>query len=450
MRDIFLTVVIIGALPFCFGRPWIGVLVWSWLAYMNPHRLTWGFAWDQPWAQMVAVATILGIFISKEWRPLPKTRELYLLFGFWIMMIVSTIFSEYPEGYNGAWSKLEQVSKILLFTVITMGVMQDRNKLKWLVLVIALSIGFYGLKGGIWALRTGGGERVLGPYRTFISGNTEIGMALNMILPFLLFIRRDETRKWFRHLLLAMFCFSIIAILITHSRGALLGLVAVLGMIFLKSRAKVIMFVFLVVAIPIGMTSLPDRWFNRMETIQMEPRDRSAAGRLETWTLAYRMALARPLVGFGFRPFHPEMYEKYVPEYPARSADAHSIYFQVLAEHGFIGLTLYVALLLSCFFSLRKLSRLCRGDPNREWIYNYTQMLEPAFVAFMVCGAFLSLSYFDLFFHFVAITVLLKLFYQTDVITEPRHHNEEKTSNVIRNGSHRLSQIPNLPIGRRK
>ena len=123
--------------------------------------------------------------------------------------------------------------------------MQDRVKLKWLLFVITLSLGFYGLKGGIWAVRTGGGEMVLGPIRTFISGNTEIGLALNMILPFLLMLRRDETRKWFRHLLLVMFCFTIIAVLITHSRGAFLGLAAVLGMLFLKSKAKVLMFVFL-------------------------------------------------------------------------------------------------------------------------------------------------------------------------------------------------------------
>ena len=356
MRDIFVAAVVLGSLPFCLTRPWIGVMMWSWLAYMNPHRLTWGFAWGQPWAQIVAVITILGIFVSREWRPLPKTRELYLLFAFWALIIVSTILSQYPYGPMGAWTKLEKVSKILLFTFITVGLLQDRNKLRWLILIIALSIGFYGLKGGIWAVRTGGAEKVLGPPRSFMAGNTEIGLALNMILPFLLFIRREETRQWFRHLLLAMFFFSIIAILITHSRGALLGLIAVLGMIFLKSRAKVIMFVFLIFAIPIAISSLPDRWMNRMETIDTQPRDRSAAGRLESWTLAYRMALDRPLVGFGFNPFHPEMYAKYVPEYPVRAADAHSIYFQVLAEHGFTGLFLYVGLLLSCLLSLRKLS----------------------------------------------------------------------------------------------
>ena len=439
MRDIGLAIIILGSLPICFRRPWIGILMWSWLAYMNPHRLTWGFAWGQPWAQMVAVVTIGGILFSRggDWRPLPWTRELFFLFGFWLIIIVSTIFSEYPYGYNGAWSMLEKVSKILLFTVITIGLMQDRNKVRWLVVVITLSLGFYGLKGGIWAVMTGGGERVLGPERSFIAGNTEIGLALNMILPFILGLRRDESNKWFRHFLLVMFCFTIIAILITHSRGALLGLVAVLGMIFLKSKAKIIMFVVLALSVPIAMTSLPSHWFSRMESIEAKPKDRSAAGRLESWKLAYRMALDRPLVGFGFRPFSPEMYAKYLPEHPVTGWDAHSIYFQVLAEHGFTGLILYVGIIILSILSVRKLNRLCRGDPNREWIANYAQMIEASLVAYMVCGAFLSRSYFDLFYHVVAVTIILKKLYQTEVINE---YKSRKANKIRESNGNRLTE----------
>ena len=438
MRDIGLALVILGSLPFCFKRPWIGILMWSWLAYMNPHRLTWGFAYSQPWAQLVAVPTILGVVFSKgAWSPLPWTRELYLLFAFWLMIIVSTIFSEYPWGHNGAVEKLDQVSKILLFTVLTIGVIHDRIKLRWLLLVIALSLGFYGFKGGIWAVRTGGSEMVLGPLRTFISGNTEIGLALNMTLPLLLGLRNEESRKWFRHLLLAIFCFSIIAILITHSRGALLGLIAVLGMIFLKSKAKIIMFILLALSLPIAIMVLPTKWFDKMETIDTEPRDRSAAGRLESWKMAYRMSLDRPLTGFGFRPFHREMYVKYIPEHPVRSADAHSIYFQVLAEHGYIGLFLYAGLLVSCIFSVRKLSRLCRGSPKREWIANYARILEASLVAYGICGAFLSRSYFDLFFHLIAITVILKKIYQTEVKNE---YLNRKTNKILEPNGQRFTE----------
>ena len=50
MRDIIVTLAVFGTLPFIFWRPWIGILVWCWLGYMNPHRLAWGFSTSMPFA----------------------------------------------------------------------------------------------------------------------------------------------------------------------------------------------------------------------------------------------------------------------------------------------------------------------------------------------------------------------------------------------------------------
>ena len=58
MRDIVLLLAVMGALPFILRRPPIGILVWSWLAYMNAHRLTWGFAYSFPFAQVVGVTRL--------------------------------------------------------------------------------------------------------------------------------------------------------------------------------------------------------------------------------------------------------------------------------------------------------------------------------------------------------------------------------------------------------
>src|SRR5687768_2934324 len=159
IRDIFVFVVIVGSLPFCFLRPWIGVLVWSWIGYMNPHRLTWGFAHDLPFAQMVAIATLCGLIVTKEKYPLPGVREVYLLVLFFLIMSLSTLFAYYPVD---AWDQFDKVWKIFLMTFITVILFQDPKKVRALIWVIALSIGFYGLKGGIWVLRTGGAHNVQG------------------------------------------------------------------------------------------------------------------------------------------------------------------------------------------------------------------------------------------------------------------------------------------------
>jgi probable O-glycosylation ligase (exosortase A-associated) len=406
-RDVIVTIIIIGSLPVCLARPWIGILMWSWIGYMNPHRLTWSFAYTLPFAMMVALATLIGLLFTKERKPLPRTIEVYLLLALWVLFSISTFFAFNPTD---AWDQFDKVSKILLVTFVTMLLFQEAEKLKTLLYVIALSIGFYGLKGGIWALATGGGNQVLGPAESFISGNTEIGLAINMVLPILLLLSRYESRRWMKMGLRATFFFGIFGSIFTYSRGAFLGLGLVLTLTFVKSRVRFILIPLAIVVALFGKSLVPEQWLNRMGTIQTYEQDRSANMRLNAWWVSYRLALDNPIIGAGFRPFGPAVYLRYSPDEKWNDwQDAHSIYFQVLAEHGFTGLALYLALIASTLISLRRVRRRARGDPSLEFHGATAQMLEVSLLGFLVSGAFLSMSYFDLYFHLVAITVMLKV-----------------------------------------
>ncbi len=74
MRDYILLAIIIGSLPFCFFRPYIGILVWVWFGLMNPHRLTWGVAYEFPSAQLIAAAILIGFLFSRDKGPFPRER----------------------------------------------------------------------------------------------------------------------------------------------------------------------------------------------------------------------------------------------------------------------------------------------------------------------------------------------------------------------------------------
>src|SRR5262245_21640112 len=97
IRDIVLTVVILGSLPVCLARPYFGVLMWSWLGFMNPHRLTWGFAYDLPFSQLVGIFTLVGLLFTRDRRPVPLVRESVLLGAFWLLITVTTIFAMFPD-----------------------------------------------------------------------------------------------------------------------------------------------------------------------------------------------------------------------------------------------------------------------------------------------------------------------------------------------------------------
>lgn len=376
---------------------------------MNPHHLTWGFAYHMPFAYMVAVATILGLFFSRERSPLPRSREVYLLVLLWLIFLLSTIFSIYPKD---AWIQLEKVSKILLMTFLTLILFQDQRKLRFLLLVVAVSLGFYGLKGGIWAILTGGQYQLHGPPNSFIEGNTNLGLALNMMLPFFFFLSRNETRKWLRLVFLAVYFFSIISILVTYSRGAFLGLFVVAGMLLLKSRQKVLACFFLVGGITVALSFLPGMWGERMETIGTYQQDQSSMARIRAWQVSYQLALDHPFLGGGFETFSGEIYRKYLPRNLVATADvgtgAHNIFFQILAEHGFVGLLIYISLIGTTMLSLHKTAKVCKRDPDMQWIHGCASMLEVSMFGYVVSGFFLSMCYFDLFYLLVAITILLR------------------------------------------
>ena len=143
MRDIALVILIGGLLPFIFRRPFLGVLMWTWIGIMNPHRLTYGFAQELPIAMVVGLMTIIAFLGTRENKHLPMnaTTILLLLWIFW--MTVTTIFSLVPEG---AWLQWQKVMKIQLMTVLTLILLKGPRRINMLVWVATLSIIFFGVK----------------------------------------------------------------------------------------------------------------------------------------------------------------------------------------------------------------------------------------------------------------------------------------------------------------
>jgi probable O-glycosylation ligase (exosortase A-associated) len=409
IRDVVLVALIVGLLPLCFFRTWIGLLLWAWLAFMNPHQLTWGFANTLPLSQWVGTATLGGLVFSGDRKPFVWTRETILLLALWAWFTVTTMTALYPAEATG---KLERVSKILLMTFLLIPFFQDRRRLRVLLLVVAGSIGFYGLKGGIWALLTGGENHVLGaPGTSNISSNNALALALNMCLPIFFYLAEEEPRRWLRRILYAMFFASIISVLFTYSRGGLLGLLAVLGVLFLnrKTVPHVALAALLLLLLAFGFA--PEKWQSRMDTIVNYEEDGSANARFTAWYVAFRLATDNPITGGGFWAIaNLETYRRYIPDYPYESApDTHSLYFSLLAEHGFPGLILFTLFVVSTLVSLRQVRKRARDHEELRWASSYALMLQASITGYLVSGAFLSVAYFDLAYLLIMVAVLVKV-----------------------------------------
>lgn len=159
MRDIFLTVIVFGVIPFILKFPHLGILVWTWMSYMLPQSQTYGFAISFNFLDYVAIACMLAVLLTKEKRSLPKHPIIYLLFLYIFWFHISSLLSGDLELVE---RKYVIMMKIMLFTFLTIMVMQSKSRIQYLVLVIMISLSYYGFKGGIFTIIGGGGRAVSG------------------------------------------------------------------------------------------------------------------------------------------------------------------------------------------------------------------------------------------------------------------------------------------------
>lgn len=405
MRDLFVTAVIFGLIPFIFKRPWVGILLWSWLSYMNPHRLAWGFAFNFPFAMIVGIVTIVSFMASKEKKEMIWTRETIVLLIFVCWMLFTTFFAFYPEF---AWFQWNKVWKIQLMIFLTALIITDRHKLHWLVWVIALSLGFYGVKGGIFTILHGGVYRVQGPEGTFIGGNNEIALALVMAIPLIRYLHLQAKQQWVRTGLATAMVLTGVAAIGSQSRGGLVAMVAMGLFLWLKSRNKIVTGIYMAIAVAIMASVMPQEWYDRMNTIKTYQEDESAQGRINAWYTAFNVAKDR-ITGGGFEMWQPPVFRQYAPD-PFNVRDVHSIYFEIMGEQGFIGFALFMMLGVMAWVRAQQIIKRCKKDPGNKWASDLSAMIQVSLVGYAAGGVFLGMGYFDLPYHLMIILVLAAKF----------------------------------------
>ena len=417
MRDILITIIILGSLPFILKSPAIGGLMWVWVSVMNPHTQAWGFATHLPFAFIIAIATMLSLVMTREPKSLPLTPVSVLLLLFVGWMNVTAPFALLPEA---SWVQWNKVMKIMLMSFVIMMVIRTRRDIVRLIWVLVGSIGYYGVKGGIFTIRSGGTERVWGPEDTFIGDNNALALALIITIPLMYYLQQNTDKRWLRHGLSAAMLLSALAALGSYSRGGLLAIAAMGLFMWLKSDRKLVLGALLGAVAPLLLAFMPERWAERMDTINTYQDDVSAMGRLNAWRMAWNLARDR-FLGGGFDVSDAAIFARYAPN-PMDVHAAHSIYFQVLGEHGFIGLLIYLALGVATWRTAGAIIRRTRGQPELRWAHGLATMSQASLIGFAVGGAFLSLLYFDMPYYLMAALIATRIVVERQLRQAlPRH-----------------------------
>jgi probable O-glycosylation ligase (exosortase A-associated) len=422
MRDLFFVALLPLMLYAMAKRPFIAVGMWIWTAMFFPNAWLYGFANAPRYNLIFTGIAMLGYLVLRD---KPKVRfgaigGLVLLFFLWTT--ASTMMTDgLPDVTWEYWSRFAKVFLLFVFVLL---VVDKKLHVDFFLWCVVMSIGFYGCLEALKFIASGGGHKIEGFSGHVLGDRNELALAFVMTLPICAYLlgQYGPSSKIIRFGLLGAMGLLVAAVVGTQSRGGFVALLGLAAYYFVKSDRKVLLAIATGVLV-LGMSYVVSaEWTSRMDTIGEANADASFMGRVVAWKLSFIMATRHPFFGGGFKTLEffpmwhslsqdffsfPFFYTGDALPDPNRGRAAHSVYFQVLGDHGFAGLAIYLFMLAKVFVTTRAVAIRARLCADTAWIATLATMLQLCLFAFCLGGAALSFAYFDLLFAICALVQVL-------------------------------------------
>ena len=431
MRDLLLVAFLFIAIYFTFKRPYIGVAAWIWIALMAPSQWAYGFSSSFRLNFTIVIVTAMALMFSKfrnkfTFSPLSSC---VLLFGLWACFSTAATLS-YDQGE--VFSYLIQFIKTIMLFIFIVITVQNKIHINTIIWTIVLSISAYAGMEALKYLMSGGGHKIVGR-AGIIADRNDLAVAINMCIPLVLYLINETKNKWVKRFLIVLVFLNILSIIGTYSRAGFIGL-SIFGIAYyLKSNRKILLTIMAVILIPVAIVNAPQDWKERQSTVKTAAQDdMSFTGRLWAWKISVLVAMDHPLTGAGFgstqmahvwweyapmtddfvystRPIHEDVIPK----------AAHSIYFQVIGDHGFGGFIVFGSMLMFALLTNIRNRKMAQktGEKSLEYL---SKCISLCLIGYFVTGASVSLAYFDLIYAVLGIIAV------SNVVLRKRLENEKQ------------------------
>lgn len=423
MRDAVLLALLPVLLYAMLQRPFIALAMCPWTALFFPNGWVYGLAGSIRYNLLFAGVTVLTYLMQKN-KPrfqLTGLGALVILFFFWTTLTTATSIG-IPEV---AWEYWNRFLKVVVLFVFIVAIVEKKLHIDVLLWGIVLSIGFYGNLEALKYLASGGNHMIAGIRGHVLYDRNELALAFVMTLPICVYLLEEygHRSRLLQLGLIGTMCLLVVAVIGTQSRGGFLALLTLAGYLFLKSERKLLLSAIAVVLIIVLANVVPSDWTARIDTIESANEDASFMGRVVAWKLSFIMAMQHPFFGGGFKSletltvwlnlvshFHeyPWFYtgDSLPPTHFARAA--HSVYFQVLGEHGFVGLFIYLTCLALAWRKAGRAAKTIRRAGGPTWLVTLSTMIQLSTFAFAFGGSALSFAYFDLIFTLFGLIIVIE------------------------------------------
>lgn len=313
--------------------------------------------------------TIISRQVKTYWHP-----NLTQLAAFWLLVIIGIVFASNP-GISIAFFK-NIYWKIIVMTLAIAWLVDTEDAVKKIATLIIISgilisgVAIFNSLNGIGLVE---GTRVtIGRHLGSMLGDpNDLSLVLMFPLAFAISFATTKNIGMARLLGIVGVLLAIWAVLATQSRGGLLGSLAVFGMFglrLIKSKTLLITLGVVAASALFLAAGISDR---QSGGAAEEGIDASAMGRLYAWEAAFKMAVSNPLTGVGLDNFYVN-YFFYSPHWDGLNHAVHSTWFGVLAETGFLGLLVFIWLIIGLLKTSRQTMKSLDANPA---------LFSPLFVA---------------------------------------------------------------------
>lgn len=409
-------VITLGLVPMAFMDGFVAFLLWIFTTVMSPGNYLYGFMLSFRYVFVFAGIAVLLLMLGrvKDRGKFQWNASTVLLFLFVTHGMLSAAFALQPNPLLEI--RVETFWKGMALALMAPFFLSSRWRIHLTLVVLALGLGLHAVVDGLKVLASGGAHNVIGVPNSSLTDNNLYALGMAMLLPLLMYLYRYSAVKYAKWAAAAGVVLTILTIIGTNSRGGFLAL-AVLGFWYWMISPRKLVSLLLVAALAFGaMQVAPDRWFDRIESIQTASEDDSFMNRVAAWRVSMSIANDHPVLGGGFNAVQnfwiwdeykerPSLFTIDMSRYTPKAA--HSIYFQVLGDLGYVGLSIFLALLASAFYARSRVKSIVVKAGRGWWALDLSNAGCLALVAFMAAGGGVSLAYFELvYFLIVMLSVL--------------------------------------------
>ena len=413
----WLLFVYVSFLGLSVNAPFVATLGYVWVDTFQPQAVAYFILNQLPVAMIMAITAFGGYLLLDRRSPPPLTLQTILQLGMGIWVTLTLIWAQAPDA---AWIKWDWALKTIVFAAFIPYVIRSKVQIEAFAQTYVFSMAANFIPFGIKVLHSGGGYGMNLGLQAGNSGLSEGGLLSTsclMAVPLAIYLARYSQLlpklKIFPLAYWAIAILSIVTAIGTYERSALLGLLVLAGYMWIRTKHKVGFGILVAVAACIIVYTSSSTWNARVSTIGTYESDSSAYVRILVWKWTLQFVATHPFGG-GFVSYLVDHVE--VPASglePAHTEFArafHSIYFEVLGEHGYPGIAIFLMLAGSTFLMLRRIAKKARAYDELDWLVGLSDALQSGLAVFMTCGAFVGIAFQPMFWYFISMSICLNCY----------------------------------------